>query len=149
MPKKVVVLLLLGICLLAACSYDSEKAVKNGDVINMHGPIFNFDRFDRFLDSVEAGNAASVRITNYTLDGNPTLYNLAFDGSDFDLVIDRSKHKERGDNPKKESKTCSDLVVTEGEQLYMYTLEGCKQGTSVESVALLNINKEQLIDHVH
>ena len=138
-------LLLLGIFLLAACSYDSEKAVKNGDVINMHGPIFNFDRFDRFLDSVEAGETASVRITNYTLEGNPTLYNLAFDGSVFDLVIDRSKNKERGDNPAKESRTCSELVTTEGEQLFIYTLEGCQNGASVDSVILLSIMKEQMV----
>lgn len=147
--KKKTILLLLGICLLAACSYDSAKAVKNGDVINMHGPIFNFDRFDRFLESLDAGKAASIRITNYTLEGNPTLYNLSFDGTAFELVIDRSKNKERGDNPAKESRICSELVTTEGEQLFMYTLEGCQQGSSVDSITLISIMKEQLVDHEH
>ena len=143
--KKLTILLLIGICLLAACSYDSEKAIKNGDVINMHGPIFNFDRFDRFLAKVEEGEASSVRIANFSLEGNPTLYNLAFDGSVFDLVIDRSKNKERGDKPAKESRTCSELVTTEGEQLFIYTLEGCQKGDSVDSVILLNIMKEQMV----
>lgn len=55
--------------MLSACSYDSETAVKNGDVINMHGPVYNFHRFERFLDNIEAKEAASVRIANYTLEG--------------------------------------------------------------------------------
>lgn len=42
MQKLVYLLLLFGTCLLSACSYDSEKAVKNGDVINMNGPVYNF-----------------------------------------------------------------------------------------------------------
>ena len=149
MPKKLYPLLFLGICMLAACSYDSEKAVKNGDVINMNGPIFNFDRFDRFLDSVEAEKAATVRITNYTLEGNPTLYNLSFDGDLFELEIDRSKNKERGDAPAKVNMSCSELVKLEGQQLFIYTLEGCQQGSSVDSFTLLNIMKEQLDDHEH
>ena len=67
----------------------------------------------------------------------------------FDLVIDRSKNKERGDKPAKESRTCSELVTTEGEQLFIYTLEGCQKGDSVDSVILLNIMKEQMVDHDH
>lgn len=149
MQKKLYYLLFLGLCLLAACSYDSEKAVKNGDVINMNGPIFNFDRFDRFLNSVEAEEAASVRIANYTLEGNPTLYNLSFDGSVFDLEIDRSKNKERGDNPRKMSMSCTELVSEEGQQLFIYTLEGCEHESAGDSFLLLNILKEQIEEHEH
>lgn len=149
MPKKYYFCLLLGLCLLTACSYDSEKAVKNGDVINMNGPVFNFDRFEQFLESVEAEDAAAVRIANYTLDGNPTLYNLSFDGSVFDLEIDRSKNKERGDNPRKMNLSCTDLMSEEGQQLFIYTLEGCGQESDVDSFLLLNILKEQIEAHEH
>ncbi|MCM3745192.1 DUF4362 domain-containing protein [Sporosarcina luteola] len=149
MPKKLYFFLLPLVCLVAACSYDSEKAVKNGDVINMNGPIFNFDRFQHFLESVEEDEVASVRITNYTLEGNPTLYNLSFDGAEFDLEIDQSKNKERGDNPRKMSMSCTELVEDEGQQLFIYTLEGCQQGTSADRFLLLNILKEQIEDHEH
>ena len=149
MLKKRYALLFLGACLLAACSYDSEKAVENGDVINMNGPIFNFDRFQQFVESVEAEEAASVRIANFSLEGNPTLYNLSSDGSAYDLEIDRSKNKERGDNPRKRNMSCMDLVAKEGQQLFMYTLEGCGQGDSDSSFSLLNILKEQIEDHEH
>ncbi|MCM3711998.1 DUF4362 domain-containing protein [Sporosarcina luteola] len=149
MPKKLYFFLLLGLFLIAGCSYDSEKAVKNGDVINMNGPIFNFDRFQDFLESVEEDEAASVRITNYTLEGSPTLYNLSFDGAEFNLEIDRSKNKERGDNPRKMSMSCTELISEEGQQLFSYTLEGCQQGALVDCFLLLNILKEQIEDHEH
>lgn len=149
MRKTLYLLLFLGTCMLSACSYDSEKAVKNGDVINMHGPVYNFPRFERFLDNIEAKEAASVRIANYTLEGNPTLYNLSFDGSVFDLEIDRSKNKDRGDNPAKVNMTCSELVTEEGQQLLIYTLEGCQQDSSVESFTILNVMKEQEENHEH
>ena len=62
----------------SACSYDSEKAVLNGDVVNMHGPVYNYPVFESFLESMEMKEAATVRIANYTLEGDPTLYNLSF-----------------------------------------------------------------------
>ncbi|QTD43221.1 DUF4362 domain-containing protein [Sporosarcina sp. Te-1] len=139
-------LLLLGVCLLSACSYDSEKALKNGDVINMHGPIYNFVYFEEFMERVEAEDSAFVRITNFTLEGNPTLYNVTFDGTVFNLEIDRSKNKERGDKPSKESLSCTELSREEGQQLFSYTLEGCKPDPSF---TLLNILKEQEMDHEH
>ena len=149
MRKTLYLLLFLGTCMLSACSYDSEKAVKNGDVINMHGPVYNFPRFERFLDNIEAKEATSVRIANYTLEGNPTLYNLSFDGSVFDLEIDRSKNKDRGDSPAKVNMTCSELVTEEGQQLLIYTLEGCQQDSPVESFTILNVMKEQDENHEH
>lgn len=149
MRKLLFILLFLATCMLSACSYDSEKAVKNGDVINMNGPVYNFPRFEQFLDFIEAKEAASVRIANYTPKGNPTLYNLSFDGSAFDLEIDRSKNKDRGDNPIKVNMTCSELVSEEGQQLFTYTLAGCQQDFSVESYTILSVMKGQVDDHEH
>lgn len=147
MQKCLYLLFFIGIILLSACSYDSEKAVKNGDVINMNGPVYNFTRFERFIKSVDEKEAASVRISNFTLDGNPTLYNISFDGVLFNLEIDRSKNKVRGDNPAKVNMTCSELVSEEGQQLFIYTLEGCPQGK--ESFTILSVVKEQMDDHDH
>ena len=131
---------------MGACSYDSEKAMKNGDVINMHGPIYNFVYFEDFMERVEAEETAFVRITNFTLEGNPTLYNVAFDGTEFNLEIDRSKNKERGDKPAKESLSCAEITRNEGQQLFSYTMQGCQDDSSF---TLLNILKEQEMDHEH
>ncbi|MDN4608489.1 DUF4362 domain-containing protein [Sporosarcina highlanderae] len=148
MQKIMYLLLMLMSSLLSADSYDSEKAVKNGDVINMHGPIYNFARFEEFLDVVKEGNIADVRITNYAIDGNPTLYNLTFDGTVFHLEIDQSKNKNRGDSPNNVRLSCNELVREVGQQLYIYTLKECQNSTT-DSFNLLNILKEQEDNHEH
>lgn len=148
MHKVLYILLLLIKSLLSIGTYDSEKAVKNGDVINMHGPIYNFAGFEEFLERVEVGDKASVRITNYTLEGNPTLYNVNFDGSVYHLEVDQSKNKNRGDSPKKLRMSCDKLTREVGQQIYMYTLKECKQ-SATESFTLFNILKEQEDDHEH
>ncbi|WP_318614591.1 DUF4362 domain-containing protein [Sporosarcina sp. YIM B06819] len=143
MQKMGYVLWILGILLLSACSYDSEKAVKNGDVINHNGPVYNFPRFELFLDRIEANKPATVRIANYTLEGDPTLYNLTFDGSSIDLEIDRSNNNNRGDEPAKVNRTCQDLVMEEGQQVVTYMLKGCDQGSFTDGFVVLTVLKDQ------
>ena len=139
----------LGLLLLSACSYDSEKAVKNGDVINSNGPVYNFPRFELFMESMEANKPAAVRIANYTLEGDPTLYNVTFDGTSIHLEIDRSKNNNRGDEPAKVNKTCQDLVMEDGQQIVTYKLADCDQDSLVENFILLTVLKEQEDEHTH
>ena len=140
-------LVLISIVLSSACSYDSEKAVLNGDVVNMHGPVYNYPEFETFLESMEMKEAATVRIANYTLEGDPTLYNLSSEGTTIDLEIDRSKNKNRGNNPVKVNMTCTNLLEEEGQQLFIYTLKGCD--SSVESFTVLSVAKEHVEEHTH
>ena len=149
MQKTLYFFWILGLLLLSACSYDSEKAVKNGDVINSNGPVYNFPRFELFLDSVEANKPAAVRIANYTPEGSPTLFNVTFDGASIHLEIDRSKNSNKGDGPTKVNKTCQDLVKEDGQQVVTYTLEDCEQGSLVEDFILLTVLKEQEDEHAH
>jgi len=131
----------------SACSYDSEKAVLNGDVVNMHGPVYNYPKFETFLESMEMKEAATVRIANYTLEGDPTVYNLSSEGTTIALEIDRSKNKNRGNNPVKVNMTCMDLLEEEGQQLVIYTLKGCD--STVESFTVLSVSKEHVEEHTH
>jgi hypothetical protein len=142
-----VLFVLISTSVSSACSYTSEKAVLNGDVVNMHGPVYNYPVFESFLESVEMKEAATVRIANYTLEGDPTLYNLSFDGSSLDLEIDRSKNKNTGNEPAKTNMTCSDLVEEDGQQLFVYTLKGCN--SPIESFTILNVAKEHVDEHDH
>ncbi|MER2088341.1 MAG: DUF4362 domain-containing protein [Sporosarcina sp.] len=142
-----VFIVIISVTFNSACSYDSEKAVLNGDVVNMHGPVYNYPVFENFLESMEMKESATVRIANYTLEGDPTLYNLSFDGSSLNLEIDRSKNKNKGNEPTKTSMICTDLVEKDGQQLFVYTLEGCN--SPVESFTILNVAKEHVDEHDH
>lgn len=150
MKSNKVLLLLLALftmVLSSACSYDSEEAVLNGDVVNMHGPVYNYQKFKSFLESMEMKEEATVRIANYALEGGPTLYNLVFDGTSINLEIDRSKNKNRGNDLAKTNMTCMDIVEEVGQQLFVYTLTGCD--SSVKSFTILNVAKEQEEEHDH
>ncbi|WP_186670291.1 DUF4362 domain-containing protein [Sporosarcina sp. BP05] len=140
-------LILIAMTVSSACSYDSEKAVLNGDVVNMNGPIYNYPVFETFLESMEMKEAATVRIANYTLEGDPTLYNLSFKGTTIDLEIDRSKNKNKGNNPVKINMTCTDFLEEEGQQLFVYTLKGCN--SPIESFTILSVEKELVEEHKH
>lgn len=140
-------LVLIAMIVSSACSYTSEKAVLNGDIVNMHGPVYNYPAFESFLESMEMEEAATVRIANYTLEGDPTVYNLSFQDSTIHLEIDRSKNKNRGKDPVKTNMTCTDLLEEEGQQLFIYTLKGCD--SSAESFTILSVSKEHVDEHVH
>ena len=149
MQKMLYFLWILGLLLLSACSYDSEKAVKNGDVINSNGPVYNLPRFELFLESIEANKPAAVRIANYTPEDSPILYNVTFDGASIHLEIDRSKNNNKGNEPAKVNKICQDLVMEDGQQIVTYRLEGCDQGSLVEDFILLTVLKELEDEHAH
>lgn len=149
MRKFMCPLWIFGMVLVTACSYESEKAVKNGDVINMNGPVYNFPSFELFLDSIGANKPDSIRIANYTLEGEPTLYNLTFDGSSIELEIDRSQNNNRGDDPAKFTMNCTNLVTGGGQQVLTYTLKGCDQDSFIEGFLLLTVLKDQVDEHEH
>ena len=103
--------------------------------------------FETFLESMDMKETATVRIANYTLEGDPTLYNLTFQDSTIDLEIDRSKNKNRGNDHVKTNMTCTDIVEEEGQQLFVYTLKGCD--SSIESFTILSVEKEHVEEHTH
>ena len=140
-------ILIIFTVLSSACSYNSKKAVLNGDVVNMHGPVYNYPVFETFMESIELKNADVVRIANYTLEGDLTLYNLSYNGSSIALEINRSKNKSRGNDPTKTNMTCTDLIEEDGQQLFVYTLTGCD--SSVESFTILSVSKDHVDEHEH
>jgi hypothetical protein len=138
-----ILLVMLGTTIMTACSYTSEKALNNGDVINMNGPIFNFSVFESFLESFDSQQPATVRITNFTPEGTPTFFDLDYDGSLINLKVDKSNDKNRGQGPAKVNMTCTELTVEEGQQVITYSLEGCASDSSINSFELVSVTKEQ------
>ncbi|CAM3043018.1 DUF4362 domain-containing protein [Filibacter tadaridae] len=149
MRRKATLLLIaiMGIVLGTACSYDSEKALKNGDVVNMNGPVYNFVMFEIFLNSIETKNADTVRITNYSVEGDPIFYDLNYDGSSIDLEVDQSKDKYKGDGPAKVQMSCTHMATDDGQQVVTYTLEGCDHQSADEGFIVLSVLKEEEHDH--
>jgi len=70
---------------LTACSalfpyYSSNKAIENGDVVVSGSKIYNIDKLDKFIDSINRGEKTKVQIDKYNIKNNPAMYIIEFDG---------------------------------------------------------------------
>jgi hypothetical protein len=58
------------------------------DVVNRHGKIENLEQFEMFFENVQNGKEDNVRIVSYTVEGDPILQDLEFDGKTIQSVED-------------------------------------------------------------
>ncbi|MCM3760621.1 DUF4362 domain-containing protein [Alkalihalobacillus oceani] len=132
--------LLLAILALAACSYDFEQGIANGDVMNVHGDVYNMAILHAFLANVEEKTPDQVRVVEDTNEGDPLLYDLDFDGEKIKVEIDRSQDQYRGSGPVKTAMSCKEIIVEEREKEEdFYLLSGCQSGADFVLVRLRRI----------
>lgn len=108
--------------------YDYEQAVDNGDIVQILGKMYNFDKWEDFLADIEQSRPASVQRVGYTIEGDPIFDNLNFDGQDIHYVSDNTM--DRFALRSKEFDTCEKVIIepipaehnTPG---IVYRLDGC------------------------
>lgn len=128
--------LLLVIVSLSACSYDFEQGIANGDVINVHGDVYNVAVLHAFLANVEEKMPDRLRIVEYTNEGDPLLYDLDYDGEKLTVEVDRSQDQYRGSGPVKTAMSCKEIRVNPGNKEDSYLLSGCQSGADFVIVRL-------------
>ncbi|MCM3714598.1 DUF4362 domain-containing protein [Alkalihalobacillus oceani] len=137
MNRLMYAMLLVMTVTLAACSYDFEQGIENGDVINVHGDVYNVAVLQTFLTKVEGKTPDQVRIVEYTNEGDPLLYDLEYDGEKIKIEVDRSEDQYRGSGPVKAEMSCNGIIREErGNEEAFYLLRGCQSGTDVVIVKL-------------
>lgn len=105
--------------------YRSEEAIKNGDVVNIHGEISNLEKFESFIDNVGAKKKDNIRITIYTTEGDPIFFNLQYDGKNIQYTFDNSQDGFAGEDKGKQSTTCSKIEKKGADTGVEYYLSGC------------------------
>ncbi|WHY78479.1 DUF4362 domain-containing protein [Neobacillus sp. WH10] len=73
-------------------SGEIEKPTKN-EVIESHGGLENLERLDLFVKNTQSGKKDKVRLTRYTIEGDPIFQDLEYDGSKLAIKIDTTKDK--------------------------------------------------------
>ena len=73
--------------------YSREDAIANGDYVYTSKGYANEDKMTAFLDSVNAKKSAVIRITQYTVEGDPIIADVVFDGSIFTVRNDTTRDK--------------------------------------------------------
>ncbi|NLI91244.1 MAG: DUF4362 domain-containing protein [Peptococcaceae bacterium] len=100
MPFLFIMFLLLPACTSLStsipASYNSDLAVKNGDVVDVHGRTYNVEKLDAFIDAVNNRQKAKVQIISYTVEGDPIARILEYDGRMINYTYDNSMDKFAG-----------------------------------------------------
>lgn len=105
--------------------YLSEQAIKNGDVVNLHGKYFNIEKWQTFLRNMEVNQPYKVRITQYTIEGDPIFYELTYDGNIVHYIFDNSMDA-FGSDLGRPSTSCKGVDVKKTEEGQEgFVLKGC------------------------
>lgn len=93
------------------------------DVIDMHGDITNLDKLLTFSENVNRGKQDKIRIVSYTIEGDPILHDLEYDGNVINLTIDSRRDKYGSGSV--ETTICKSIEIEETEENTDYFLVGC------------------------
>lgn len=121
-PVLIMMLLLLSACSPASDSYDSETAIRNGDVVNVHGQTYNVEQLDAFIDNVKSGRNAKVQITGYTIEGDPIFQILEYDGKVIRYTYDNSRDKFAGSDKGKRQSEMVNIIKEENQDTVIWYL---------------------------
>ena len=94
MKKVLIIILSLIIFICIGCSkdsYTSKTAIKNGDVVDVHGKQYNVEKLDKFIENVKNNNKDKVRITTYTIEGGAIITDLDYDGENINYTNDNTR----------------------------------------------------------
>jgi hypothetical protein len=108
--------------------YAPDKAAANGDVVNVHGKLYNLDKWKLFLANLDVGVPDQVRITQYTIEGDPIFYELVFDGAEAITYTYDNSMDAFGSDQGRSSIICRGIELKE-EKESRYKLTGCDNET--------------------
>lgn len=128
--------LALCILFLVGCGkYTMEEAKENGDIIVQNG-VTNSDRFESFLKKSKQGKSDQIRITAYTIEGDPILYDIKYDGKTYQYSSDASRDQFGTTDDDRKNEICQQLDKTSDKKKSIYTLRKCAEGTDHELLRL-------------
>lgn len=74
-------------------TYTYDTALKNGDVVMGAGGVANVEKLYAFIDNVELKKSDQIRITAYSKEGNPIIFDLEFDGVIIKCTSDNTRDR--------------------------------------------------------
>lgn len=100
-------------------TYNYDTAVKNGDVVMGASGLANIDKLHSFIKNVENMQPDKIRITAYSKEGYPEIFDLDFDGKLIKCTTDNTRNLYGRDFTKKHGEYTR---ITKDEN-YNYMLE--------------------------
>ncbi|GGH27290.1 DUF4362 domain-containing protein [Paenibacillus segetis] len=103
--------------------YDADKAIQRGDVVDQHGRISNAERLDSFILSIDEKKVDKIRITRYTIEGDPIFFDFKYDGKVITYKYDNSNDKFGSSNVR--STVCKNFTKNTEGTTTEYKIEAC------------------------
>jgi hypothetical protein len=72
----------------ARATQPTVKGVEDVDVLNTHGGIEGLERMQEFYEKLQKGIASDLRIVHYTIEGDPMVTDLTFNGDSLEVKHD-------------------------------------------------------------
>ncbi|OXL83990.1 hypothetical protein BCV73_13475 [Paenibacillus sp. SSG-1] len=111
--------------------YDADKAAANGDIVNLHGKMYNLEKWKLFLGNLDMGVPNQVRITQYTDEGDPIFYELVYDGAEAIVYTYDNSRDGFGSDAGRPSTVCRGIELEKNKEYGShYKLTGCDNETS-------------------
>jgi len=99
--------------------YDPERAISNGEVVNLHGKVSNLKEWTQFVKQVRKGKPSEAHLTTYTFEGEPIFQYLIYDGEVIQFTFDNTK--DNFGTPIRSTAFCKNLDEDDG----VFTLSKC------------------------
>ncbi|MEC0231699.1 DUF4362 domain-containing protein [Paenibacillus alba] len=153
MKLNKLILLALTMSLMSGCQHTNavdqpqrSKIKDTADVIDMHGGVTNLYKMDQFMKQVEQKEKASIRISHYTIEGDPIYNDIYFDTAKFELQYDTTQ--DQFGSKEITTYSCDELIKTETATEMKYTLNGCKgRGKSFDILHLsYDVSQQDLFE---
>nr|WP_154984630.1 DUF4362 domain-containing protein [Paenibacillus xylanexedens] len=103
--------------------HNGEQAEESGDVVFLLGEMRNRDKWESFMQNVKKNQPDHVRVTMYTIEGDPIIHELIYDGTLFQSTYDATRDT-YGSREEIMTNTCNGLELTKverGESVYVLT----------------------------
>ncbi|TBL71191.1 DUF4362 domain-containing protein [Paenibacillus thalictri] len=96
------------------------------EVEDVHGNIANKTKLESFISHIRSYTPDRMRITRFTIEGDPIFYDIVYDGKQYLLSIDNSEDAFAGSDSKQpKTYTCGGLAETSAEEVTHYALTAC------------------------
>jgi chitin deacetylase len=106
--------------------YSVADAIINGDVVSSSSGFENLDKFARFLENVKNNITDTIRITRYTVEGDPIFDNLVFDGKLIHYTSDNTQDGYAGTGAGINTTACKYVEDRKTDYGIEYYLVGCE-----------------------
>jgi hypothetical protein len=126
----------------ASEAYSKKEAKDRGDIVWGYEND-NIDRFHEFLKNTSAKKEDKVRITSFTIEGDPIFKDLVFDGEKYQYTYNNSHDSYGGMDKGIYTDSCSEILVEEMADP-IFRLNGCTKELNTIEYFLMQLEPGEM-----